>query len=71
MTYNINDFLPKLAVVTPVNMCTGILKDRAFALLFDTNKVRHMPPAVFLSWMGRDVCTILGGLVLPSRVKLI
>ena len=52
-------------------MCTGILKDRAFALLFDTNKVRHMPPAVFLSWMGRDVSTILGGLVLPSRVKLI
>jgi len=52
-------------------MCTGILKDRAFALLFDTNKVRPMPPAVLLSWMGRDVCTILGNLILPSRVKLI
>ena len=52
-------------------MATGIARDRAFAIMFGTRASTAIPPIVFMIWMCRDVCTITGGLILPSRVKAV
>ena len=66
-----NDVLPKLIGVTAVNMTTGILKDRAFAYYFGKSGAGKVGKASILIWFVRDVLTIAGAFVIPSRLAKI
>lgn len=63
-----NDTLPKLVGVTLVNMIASISKDKAFALRFGASSKEPMRPISILVWVVRDVLTISGAFVFPSRV---
>lgn len=66
-----NDVVPKLIGVTAVNMTASILKDRAFAYYFGKSGVGKVSKASMLVWFVRDVLTIAGAFILPSRVAKI
>ena len=66
----INDLFPKLIGVTLVNMVMSILKDRAFAVYFQSGnkKSGKVGLASLLVWFVRDCLTIGSGFVIPAIV---
>jgi len=64
-----NDVLPKLIGITAVNMTASILKDRAFAYYYGQKSSSRVGMISMLIWMVRDVLTIAGGFVLPSKLS--
>lgn len=66
---NTNDIFPKLIGVTAVNMTTSILKDRAYAYYFGSKSGNKRVTAVSMAfWLVRDVLTMAGAFVIPSRL---
>jgi hypothetical protein len=65
---NTSDVIPKLIGVTAVNMTASILKDRAFAYYYGKKVSNPVGAISILLWLFRDVLTMAGAFVLPSRV---
>lgn len=63
-----NDVIPKLVGVTGVNMVASILKDRAFAYYYGKKAGNKVGAISMLLWLLRDVLTMAGAFVLPSRL---
>lgn len=63
-----DDVIPKLIGVTAVNMTASILKDRAFAYYFGKSGVGKVTKASMFIWFVRDILTMAGAFVLPSRL---
>lgn len=66
-----SDVIPKLVGVTAVNMTASVFKDRAFAYYYG-KKVSNKVGIVSMGfWLLRDVLTMAGAFVLPSRLASI
>ena len=66
--YHKSDLFPKLIGVTAVNMTASILKDRAFAYSYGNKVMNKVGLVSMMLWLVRDVLTVAGAFVLPSRL---
>lgn len=67
--YHKSDIVPKLLGVTFVNMVLSIMKDRAFAVYFQENKIQKKVGLTSIAvWFVRDVLTIGSSFLLPQRI---
>lgn len=56
------------AGTTAVNSTASLIKDRAYAKLFGSSAVTHVPAISYGLWMARDFAVIGSSFVLPSHV---
>lgn len=66
-----SDVLPKLVGVTAVNMTASVLKDRAFAYYYGKKVSNKVGRISMMLWLLRDILTMAGAFVLPSRLASI
>lgn len=68
---HINDFFPKLILVTSINTIMCLLRDSAFAKYFGVKAPSNVPLYSITSWLVRDLLMISSAFILPSRLAVI
>lgn len=64
----LNNFFPKLILVSSVNLIISLFKDAAFARFFGVKLPTKVPLRSYLCWITRDVVAITNAFIVPERI---